>query len=146
MYRCKSWIMKKAVHWKIDAFKMWCWRRLLRIPWKVRRSNELILKELNPGYSLEGLKLKLKFSALATWFKELTHWKRLWCWERLKAGREGDNRGWDGWMASPTQLTWVWANSGRLWRTGKLGVLQSMGSQRVRHNLVTEQQRTIHKT
>ena len=68
-------------------------------------------------------------NSLATWGEELTHWKRPWCWERLKAGGEGDNRGWDGWMASPTQWIWVWASSGSWWRTGKSGVLQSMGSQ-----------------
>ena len=68
-------------------------------------------------------------NTLDTWFKEPTHWKRPWCWERLKAGGEGDVRGWDGWMASPTQRTWVWANSERWWRMGKPGVLQSMGSQ-----------------
>ena len=80
------------------------------------------------------------YTCSATWCKVWTHWKRPWCWERLKAGGEGDNRGWDGWMASLTQWTWIWANSGRWWRTGKPGVLQSMGSQRVRHNLVAEQQ------
>ena len=72
-------------------------------------------------------------NTLATWCEEPTHWKRLWCWERLKAGGEGDNRGWDGWMASPTQWTWVWANTRRWWRTGKPGMLQSMGSKRVGH-------------
>ena len=75
---------------------------------------------------------------LATWCKELTHWKRLWCWERLKAGEEGDNRGWDGWMASPTRWTWVWVNSGSWWWTGRPGVLQSLGSQRVRHDWATK--------
>ena len=79
-------------------------------------------------------------NTLATWCKEPTHWKRPWCWERLRARAEGDNRGWNGWMASPTQWTWVWANSGRWWRTGKPGVLQSMGSQAVRQVLATEQQ------
>ena len=72
-----------------------------------------------------------------------THWKRPWCWERLKAGGEGGDRGWDGWMASPTRWTWVWANSGRRWRTGKPGVLQSMESQRVRHDWATEQQQIL---
>ena len=74
-------------------------------------------------------------NTLTTQFEEPTHWKWPWCWERLKAGREGDDRGWDGWMASPTQRTWVWANSWRWWTTGKPGVLQSMGLQRVRHDL-----------
>ena len=77
-------------------------------------------------------------NTLATWCEELTHWKRPWRWEKLKAGGEGDNRGWDGWMASPTQWTWVWVNSGSWWWTGRPGVLQFMGSQRVRHNWATE--------
>ena len=77
-------------------------------------------------------------NTLATWYEELTPWKRPWCWERLKAGGEGDDRGWDSWMASPTQCTWVWVNSGRWWQTGRPGVLQSMGSQRVGHGWVTE--------
>ena len=117
---------------------MWCWRRLLRVPWTARRSNQSILKEINPEYSLEGLMLKLKL--LATWLEEPTLWKTPWCWERLKTGREGDNRGWGVWMALPTQWTWVWANSWRWWRTGKPGVLQSMGSQRARHDWAIEQQ------
>ena len=81
---------------------MWCWRRLSKVPWRARRSNQSILKEFSPEYSLEGLMLKLNTLAntLATWCKELTHLKRPWCWERLKAGGEGDDRGWDGWMAS----------------------------------------------
>ena len=78
----------------------------------------------------------------ATWCEELTHWKRPWCWERLKAGGEGDDRGWEGWMASLTQWTWFWANSGRWWRTERPGVLQFMGLQRVEHNWATEQQRS----
>jgi len=78
-------------------------------------------------------------NTLAKWCEELIHWKRPWCWERLKAGGEGDGRGWDGWMASPAQWTWVWANSGKCWRTGKPGVLQSMGSQRVGHDWGPEQ-------
>ena len=77
-------------------------------------------------------------NTLATWCKEPTHWKRPWCWERLKAGGEGDDRGWDGRVTSLTQRTWVWANSGRWWRTGKPGMLQFMGSQRVGHDWVTE--------
>ena len=103
MYGCESWTIKKAEHWRIDAFELWCWRRLLKIPWTARRSNQYILKEISPEYSLEGLMLKLKLQYLATWCKELTHWKRPWCWERLKAGGKGDDRGWHGWMASPTQ-------------------------------------------
>ena len=112
MYGCESWTIKKAECRKIDIFELWCWRRLLRVPWTARRSNQSILKEISPGCSLEGLMLKLKLQYFGTWCKELTHWKRPWCWERLKAGGEGDDRGLDGWMASLTQWTWVWVNSG----------------------------------
>ena len=77
-------------------------------------------------------------NTLATWCEELTHWKRAWCWEGLGAGGGGDNRGWDGWMASRTQWTWVWINSGSWWWTGRPGMLQFMGSQRVRHDWATE--------
>ena len=115
----------KAEHWRIDGFELWCWRRLLRVPWTARRSNQSVLKEINPEYSLEGLMLKLKLQYFDHLMRRLTHWKRPWCWERLRAGGEGDDRGWDGWMASLTQWTWVWASSGRWWRTGKPGVLQA---------------------
>ena len=135
MNGCESWTIKKAECWRIDAFELWCWRRLLRVPWTARRSKQSILKEISPEYSLEGLRLKLKFQYFG---KELTHLKRPWCWERLKVVGEGDNRGWDGWMTSPTQWTWVWVNSGRWWWTGRPGVLQSIGSQRVRHNWATK--------
>ena len=109
MYECKSWTIRKAECQWIDAFELWCWRRLLRVPWTARRSNQSILKEISPEYSLEGLMLKLQYFGM--WCEELTHWKRPECWERLKAGGEGDDRWWDGWMASPTRWTWVWANS-----------------------------------
>ena len=88
MYGCESWTIKKAEHWKIDAFELWCCRRLLKVPWTAMRSNQSILNQISPGYSLKGLMLKLKLQ----YFGHLTHWKRLWCWERLKAG-EGDDRG-----------------------------------------------------
>ena len=129
---------KKAEHRRIDGLEMWRWRRFLRVPWIARRSNEFILKEISPEYSSEGLMLKLKLQYLATQCEELTHWKRPWCWARLKAGGEGDDRGWDGWMASPTRWTWVWASSRNWWWTGKPGMLQSMGSQRVGHDWATE--------
>ena len=129
MYGCESWTIKKAEHWRIDAFELWCCRRLLRVPWTARRSNQSILKEISPEYSLGGLMLKLYSKTLATWCKELTPWKRPWFWERLKAGGWGNNRGWDGWMASLTQWTWVWASSGSWWWTGKPDVLQSMEQQ-----------------
>ena len=114
---------------------LWCWRRLLRVPWTARRSNQSILK-ISPGCSLEGMKLKL--STLATSCEGLTHWKRLWCWEGLGAGGEGDDRGWDGWMASLNRWTWVWVNSGSLWWTGRPGKLRLMGLQIVGHDWVTE--------
>ena len=126
MYGCESWTVKKAERWRIDAFELWCWRRLLRVPWTARRSNQSIRKEIRPGCSLEGLMLKLKLQYLPTWCEELTRW------ERLKAGGEGDDRGWDGWMAPPTWWTWVWVSCGTWWWTGRPGVLQSMGSQRDR--------------
>ena len=110
----------------------------LRVLWTARRSNQSILKEISPGCSLEGLMLKLKLNTLATWCKELTCLKRPWCWKRLKAGGEGDDRGWDGWMASLTQWTWVWVNSGSWCWTGRPGMLQLMGLQRVRHDWTTE--------
>ena len=138
MYGCESWTVKKAERQRIDAFELWCWRRLLRVPWTARRSNQCILKEISPGCSLEGLMLRLKLQYLATSCEELTHWKRLWCWEKLGAGGEGDDRGWDGWMASPTQWTWVWVNSRSWWWTGRPGVLWFMGSQRVGHDWATE--------
>ena len=106
MYGCESWTVKKAEHRRINVFELWCWR-LLRVPWTARRSNQSILKEISPGISLEGMMLKLNSSTLATSCEELIHWKRSWCWEGLGAGGEGDDRGWDGWMASLTQWTWV---------------------------------------
>ena len=146
MHGCDSWTIKKAEHWRIDAFEPCCWRRLLRVPWTARRSHQSILKEISPEYLLEGLMLKLKFQHLATWCKELTHWKRPWFWERLKA-REGDDRGWDGWMASPTQWTWFWVSSGSWWWAGRPDILQSMGLQRVGHDWATELNwlKTVHR-
>ena len=96
MYGCKSWAIKKADHQRTDVFLLWYWKRLLRVPWTARRSNQSILKEINPEYSLEGLMQKLKFQYLATCCEKLIHWKRPWCWERLKAGGEGDEKGRDG--------------------------------------------------
>ena len=106
-------------------------------PWTARISNQSILKEISPEYSLEGRCWSWSSNNLAAWCRELIHWKRPWFWEILKVG-EGDNRRWDGWMASLTQGTWVWASSGSSWWTGKPGMLQSMVSQRVRHNWATE--------
>ena len=122
MYACESWTIKKAECWRIDAFELWCWRRLLRIPWTARRPNQLILKEKT--LNIHWMDWFWSWSnTLATYCKEPTHKKRLWCWERLKAEGEGDDRGWDGWMASPTEWTWVWVNFGSWWWTGRPGVL-----------------------
>ena len=131
MYKCESWIIKKAEHWRIDAFEVWCWRKLLRVPWTARRSNQSIPKGNQSVLNIHWKAWCWSWNSktLATWWEELTHWKRPWCWERLKAEGEGDDRGWDGWMASLTQWTWVWANSGGWWWTGRPGVLQSMGLQ-----------------
>ena len=121
MYGCERWTIKNAEHQRIDPFELWCWIKLLRVPWNARRSNQSILKEINPEYLLEGLMLKLK---LLFWPRDGKSW--LIAFEGRK---RRDNRGWDGWMASPTQWAWVWASSRRWWRTGKPGMLQSMGSQ-----------------
>ena len=112
MYGCESWTVKKSEHQRIDAFELWCWRRLLRVPWTARRSNQSILEEISPGCSLEGWCCSWNSNTLATWCRELTHLKRPWCWEGLGAGGEGNDRGWDGWMASLTQWTWVWWTPG----------------------------------
>jgi len=111
---------------------LWCWRRLLRVPWTSKRSNKSIWKEISPEYSLEGLGLGL---GLLLYFGHLM-WRtdsleKSWCWERLKVGGERDDRRWDGWMTSSTRWTWVWTSSGSWWWTGKPSVLQSMGWQRV---------------
>ena len=138
IYGCESWTTKKAEHQRIYALELWCWRRLLRVPWTARRANQSILKEISPGCSLQGLMLKLKLQYFGHLMRKLTHLKRSWCCKRLRAGGEGDDRGWDGWMASLTRWTWVWVDSGSWWWTGRPGVLQSMGSQRVGHDWVTE--------
>ena len=135
IYGCESWTIKEAECRRIDAFELWCWRRLLRVPWTVRRSNLSILKEISSGCSLEGLMLKLKLQYFGQVSEELTHWKRPWCWEGLGVGGEGDDRGWDGWMASPTRWTWVWVNFGI--GDGQ-GGLESQELQRVGHDWAIE--------
>ena len=144
IYGCESWNIKRQSTKELMVLNCGPGERLLRVPWTARRSNQPVLKKINPEYSLETLMLKVKLQYFDVWRKELTHWKRPWNWERLKAEEEGD-RGWDGWMASLFQWTWSWANSGRWWGTGRPGVLQSTGSQRVGHNLVTEQQQNAMK-
>ena len=122
MYGCDSWTKKKAEHRRIDAFELWCWRRLSRVPWTVRRPNQSTLKEISPNIHWKDWCWSWNSNTLTTWCEELTHLKRPWCWERLRAG-EGDDRGWGGWMASLTRWTWIWASSGSWWWIGKLGML-----------------------
>ena len=111
MYECESWTINKAEHQRIDAFELWCWRRLLRVPWTATRSNQSFVKEISPEYSLEGLMMKLKIQSFGYLMLRTDSLEKTWCWERLKIGGEGNNRGWDGWMVSLTQWTWVWISS-----------------------------------
>ena len=136
MYGCESWTIKKAKCQRIDAVKLWCWRRLLRVPWTSGRSNQSILKEISPEYSYKAW--SWSSNSLATWCKEMTHWKRPWCWKRLKAGGEGDDKGWEGWMASLTRWIWVWVGSTSWSWTGRPDELHLPGLQRVGHDWATE--------
>ena len=136
MYGCESWTLKKPERWRIDAFELWCWRRLLRVPWTARRSNQSILKEISSEYSLEGLMLKVQYFAHLMWRTD--SFEKTLMLGKIEAGGEGDDKGWTSWMASPTRWTWVWASSGSWWWTGKPGMLQSMGLQRVGHDWATE--------
>ena len=136
MCGCESWTIKKAEHWRIDAFELWCWRRLLRVPWTARRSNQSILKEISPEYSLEGLMLKLKLQYFGLLMRRNDLLEKTLMLGKIEGlGGEGDDRGWDGWVASPTRWIWVWAGSRG---TGKPDVQQSMGLHRVGHDWVTE--------
>ena len=103
MYRCESRTIKKAEHRRIDAFELWCWRRLLRVPWTARRSNQFILREISPEYSLEGLMLKLKLQYFGHLMRRTDSFEKTLVLGKIEVGGEGDNRGGDGWMASPTQ-------------------------------------------
>ena len=114
---------------RVDAFELWCWRRLLRVPWTAKRSNQPILKEISPEYSLEGLILKLKLQYFGNLMWRTDSFEKTLMLGKIKGWGEGDDRGWDGWMASPTQWTWVWVNSGSWWWTWRPGMMPSMGSQ-----------------
>ena len=120
--------MKKAEPRKIDAIELWCWRRLLRVPWTARRSNQSILEEISPGCSFDGLMLKLKLQYFGRLMQRVDSLEKTLMLGGIRGRRRGDYRGWDGWMASPTQWTWVWGNSGSWWWTGRPGALQFMGS------------------
>ena len=137
MYGCESWTIKKPQSWRIDAFELWCWR-LFRVPWTARRSKQSTLKEISSEFSLEGLMLKLKL-----WYSGHLMWRtdsleKILMLGKIEDGEEEDDRGWDGWMVSLTQWTWVWASSGSGWWTGKPGVLQSMEWQRAGHDCASE--------
>ena len=136
MYGCESWTVKKAEHQRIDAFELWCWRRLLRVPWTARRSNRSILQKIYPEYSLEALMLKLQYFGHLMW--KIESLEKTLMLGKTEGRRRGDDRVWDGWMASPTQWTWIRASSKIWWWTVKPGMLQSTGSQRVEHDWATE--------
>ena len=126
MYRCESWTIKKAERQRIDAFKLWCWRSLLRVPWTAGRWNQPILKEISPEYSLKELMLKLKLQYFGHLMQTADSQEKILMLGKIEGRRRGVT-GWDGWMASPTHRTWVCANSRKWWKTGKPGVLQSVG-------------------
>ena len=138
MYGCESWTIKTAEHRRIDAFELWCWTRLLRVPWTARRSNQSILKEISPGCSLEGLMLKLKLQYFSHLMRRVDSLEKTLVLGRIEGGRRRGRQRMRWLDVSLTQWTWVWINSGSWWWTGKPGVLHSMGSQRVGHDWATE--------
>ena len=115
MYGCESWTVKKAEHRRIDAFELWCWRRLLRVPWTAGDPTSQSKRKSVLNIHWKDWCWSWSYNTLPTWCEELTHWKRPWCWERLKVRGEGDNRGWEGLMASQTQWRYVWASSRSWW-------------------------------
>ena len=134
MYGCESWTVKKADCRRIDAFELWCWRRLFRFPWTARRSNQSILKEISPGCSLEGLMLRLKLQYFGHLMRRVDSSENTLMLGGIEGRKRRNDRGWDDWMASLTPCTWVWVNSGSWWWTGRPGMLRFMGSLRVGHN------------
>ena len=134
IYGCGIWTIEKAEHWIIDGFELWCWRRLLRVPWTARRSNQSILKEISLEYSLEGLMLKLKLQYFGHLMRRADSVEKTLMLGKIEGRRRrGRQR-----MTSPTQGTWVWVSSRSWWWTRKPGMLQCMGLQRVRHNWATQ--------
>ena len=138
MYGCEFWTIKKAKHRRIDAFELWCWKRLLRVPCTARRSNQSVLKEINPEYLLERLMLKLKLQYFGHLMQRANSLEKTLILEKIEGRSTRVNKKWDGWMASPTQWTWVWVNSGSWWWTGRPDMLWFMGLQRVGHDWVNE--------
>ena len=121
-----------------NAFELWCWRRLFRVPWTAKKSNQSILKEISPDCPLEGLMLKLKLQYFGHLMQRTDSLEKTLLLGETEGRRRGDDRGLDGWMASPTRWPWVWVSSGSWWWTAKPGMLQSMGSPRVGHDWATE--------
>ena len=138
IYGCESWTVKKTEHQRVDAFELSCWRRLLRVPCAARSSNQSILKEISPEYSLEGLMLKLKLQYFGHLMQRTDSLEKTLLLGKIDGRSRSGWRGWSGWMASLTRWTWVWVSSGCWWWTGKPGMLQSLGPQRVGHDWVTE--------
>jgi len=138
MYGCESQIIKKAERRRIDAFELWYWRRLLRLPWTSRRSNQFILKEISPGCSLEGVMLKLKLQYFGHLMRRADSFEKTLMLGKIEGRRRRGRQKINGWMASLTQWTWVWVGSGSWWWTGRPGALRFTGSQRVGHDWVTE--------
>ena len=135
MHGCENWTLKKAEHRRIDAFELWCWRRLLRVPWTASRSNQSILKEISPDCSLEGLILKLTLQYFGHLMQRADSFEKTLMLGKIEARRRmGQQR--MRWLASLTQWTWVWVNSRSWWWTRRPGVLQFMGSQGVGHDWV----------
>ena len=137
VYGCESWTIKKAECQRI-ASELWCWKRLLRVPWAARRSNQSILKEISPEYSLEGLMLKLELQYSGHQMLRADSLEKTLMLGTIEGRRRRGRQGMNGWMTSPTRWTWLWASSGSWWWTGKPGVLQSMQLQRVRHDWATK--------
>ena len=127
MYGCESWTIKKAESQRTDVFELWCWTWFLRVPWTARRSNQSILKEISPGCALVGLMLKLKLQYFGHLMLKADSVEKTLMLGKIKGGRKGDDRGWNGWLASPTQWRWVWVNSGSWWWTGGLACYSLWG-------------------
>ena len=127
MYGCESWTVKKAERWRIDAFELRCWRRLLRVPWTARRSNQSILKEISPGISLEGMMLKLKLQYFGHLKRRVDSLEKTLMLGGIGGRRRRGQPRMRWLMASPTWWTWVWVNSGSWWWTGRPGVLWFRG-------------------
>ena len=138
MYGCESCTVKKPECWRIDAFELWCWRRLLRVPWTARRSKHSFLKEISPEYSLEGLMLKLKLQYFDHLMRRVDSLEKTLMLGGIGGRRRRGRQRMRCWMASPTRWTWVWVNSRRWWWTERPGMLWFMGSQRVGHDWATE--------